>query len=89
VLDGYLHKEGPPVGEMPASRQLTAREREIVQLLAEGKTCRGVAESFRLERENGGDPPEQYYAETGTASVSDLVLFAIRNNIVHVSEPQK
>jgi len=89
VLDGYLHKEGPPVGEMPASRQLTAREREIVQLLAEGKTCRGVAESLGLSVKTAETHRSNIMRKLELHSVSDLVLFAIRNNIVHVSEPQK
>jgi DNA-binding NarL/FixJ family response regulator len=55
VLDGYLGKKSKPAdGESPRSR-LTPRQREIVQLLAEGKSSKG------------GDPSCQYNAAAGVS----------------------
>ena len=46
VLDGYLHR-GPEL-ERPLKDRLTPREREVVQLLAEGKTSKEVASVLNL-----------------------------------------
>jgi DNA-binding NarL/FixJ family response regulator len=87
VLDGYLHKDAP-TADTPIARQLTAREREIVQLLAEGKTCRGVAEALGLSVKTAETHRSNIMRKLDLHSVSDLVIFAIRNNIVHVSDPE-
>ena len=87
VLDGYLHKDAP-VADTPLARQLTAREREIVQLLAEGKTCRGVAEALGLSVKTAETHRSNIMRKLDLHSVSDLVIFAIRHNIVHVSDSE-
>lgn len=87
VLDGYLHKDAR-AADAPVARQLTAREREIVQLLAEGKTCRGVAEALGLSVKTAETHRSNIMRKLDLHSVSDLVIFAIRNNILHISEPE-
>src|SRR5215471_17638850 len=45
VLNGYLDRNGD---DKPVKDRLTAREREVVQLLAEGKTSKEVAVALNL-----------------------------------------
>jgi DNA-binding NarL/FixJ family response regulator len=71
----------------PGAAQLTPREREIVQLLAEGKTCRQVAEALGLSIKTADTHRSKIMRKLQIHSIRDLVLFAIRNNIVQVGDP--
>jgi DNA-binding NarL/FixJ family response regulator len=89
VLEGYL-KQGTP-GAQPATTQtrnrLTPREREIVQLLAEGKSTKEVAVALGLSVKTAETHRSNIMRKLELHSVSDLVLYAVRNNIVHVVQP--
>jgi DNA-binding NarL/FixJ family response regulator len=71
----------------PGISQLTSREREIVQLLAEGNTCRQVAEALGLSIKTADTHRSKIMRKLNIHSIRDLVLFAIRNNIVQVGDP--
>jgi DNA-binding NarL/FixJ family response regulator len=71
----------------PGISQLTPREREIVQLLAEGNTCRQVAEALGLSVKTADTHRSKIMRKLNIHSIRDLVLFAIRNNIVQVGDP--
>ena len=71
----------------PGVSQLTPREREIVQLLAEGNTCRQVAEALGLSIKTADTHRSKIMRKLNIHSIRDLVLFAIRNNIVQVGDP--
>jgi DNA-binding NarL/FixJ family response regulator len=83
VLDGYLNSSSPPA---PRSK-LTPREREIVQLLAEGKSSKEVAVALGLSVKTAETHRSNIMRKLELHSVSDLVLYAVRNNIVHVVQP--
>ncbi|MBV8049707.1 MAG: response regulator transcription factor, partial [Acidobacteriaceae bacterium] len=69
----------------PVSRnRLTPREREIVQLLAEGKSTKEVAVALGLSVKTAETHRSNIMRKLQLHSVSDLVLYAVRNNIVHV-----
>ena len=63
---------------------LTPREREIVQLLAEGKSTKEVAVALGLSVKTAETHRSNIMRKLQLHSVSDLVLYAVRNNIVHV-----
>jgi DNA-binding NarL/FixJ family response regulator len=84
VLDGYLGRDARPTPEVPAGSRLTPREREIVQLLAEGKSSKEVAVALNLSVKTAETHRSNIMRKLELHSVSDLVLYAIRNNIVHV-----
>jgi DNA-binding NarL/FixJ family response regulator len=88
VLEGYLRKTASdtPFEVSPRAR-LTPREREIVQLLAEGKSSREVAEALGLSVKTAETHRANIMRKLHLHSVSDLVLYAVRNNIVHVVRP--
>ena len=83
VLDGYLDKKPRPSSEtdVPATR-LTPRQREIVQLLAEGKSSKEVAVALGLSVKTAETHRANIMRRLDCHSVSELVRYAIRNNII-------
>jgi DNA-binding NarL/FixJ family response regulator len=82
VLEGYL-KGGTKAVAVGRDR-LTPREREVVQLLAEGKSTKEVAVALGLSVKTAETHRSNIMRKLQLHSVSDLVLYAVRNNIVHV-----
>jgi DNA-binding NarL/FixJ family response regulator len=88
VLEGYLKNGvGSPSAPAPTRNRLTPREREIVQLLAEGKSTKEVAVALGLSVKTAETHRSNIMRKLELHSVSDLVLYAVRNNIVHVVQP--
>lgn len=83
VLEGYLKGTPGTVATTNRSR-LTPREREIVQLLAEGKSTKEVAVALGLSVKTAETHRSNIMRKLQLHSVSDLVLYAVKNNIVHV-----
>ncbi len=88
VLEGYLRRDnnGTPVAA-PTRSRLTPREREVVQLLAEGKSSKEVAVTLGLSVKTAETHRSNIMRKLELHSVSDLVLYAVRNNIVQVAQP--
>ncbi len=88
VLEGYLRRDnnGASVGTATRNR-LTPREREIVQLLAEGKSSKEVAVVLGLSVKTAETHRSNVMRKLDLHSVSDLVLYAVRNNIVQIARP--
>jgi DNA-binding NarL/FixJ family response regulator len=84
VLDGYLRPERGAGPEPPVRSRLTPREREVVQLLAEGKSSKEVAVVLGLSVKTAETHRSNIMRKLRLHSVSDLVLYAVRNNIVHM-----
>jgi len=80
VMDGYLGK-GPKVSEEGFS-QITGREREIVQLLAEGKSCKEVATILGISTKTAETHRSNLMRKLNCHSVAELVRYAIRNHLV-------
>lgn len=88
VLDGYLRRNTPGAeAEISTRSRLTPREREIVQLLAEGRSSKEVAVVLGLSVKTAETHRSNIMRKLELHSVSDLVLYAVRNNIVHVAQP--
>jgi DNA-binding NarL/FixJ family response regulator len=84
VLDGYLDqgpKKEKPQAESPKTR-LTPRQREIVQLLAEGKSSKEVAVQLGLSVKTAETHRANIMRRLDCHSVSELVRYAVRNNII-------
>ncbi len=81
VLRGYLtspiHVER---GISPG--QLSPREREIVQLLAEGKSNKEVADILGISVKTVETHRARIMGKLDLHSISDLVRYAIRNNVI-------
>jgi DNA-binding NarL/FixJ family response regulator len=83
VLDGYLGK-GPKVGQegQDDHSQITGREREIVQLLAEGRSSKEVANVLNLSVKTVETHRTNILRKLSCHSVSELVRYAVRNHII-------
>ena len=61
---------------------LTPRERQVTQLLAEGKSTKDVASTLNLSVKTAETHRSNIMGKLGLHSVSELVLYAVRNDIV-------
>jgi DNA-binding NarL/FixJ family response regulator len=82
VLMKYLNG-GNAVDAEPDTR-LTPREREIVQLLSEGKTNKEIAIELDISTRTVETHRANIMHKLGMESLSDLVRYAIRNKIVEL-----
>lgn len=85
VLEGYL--KGGTVAPSISRDRLTPREREIVQLLAEGNSTKQVAGMLGVSVKTAETHRSNVMRKLQLHSVSELVLYAVRNNLVHVTTP--
>jgi DNA-binding NarL/FixJ family response regulator len=83
VLEGYLHPGSE--SERHSRSVLTPREREVIQLLAEGKTTKEVATTLNLSVKTAETHRTNLMRKLDLHSVVDLTLYAVRNGIVHVA----
>jgi DNA-binding NarL/FixJ family response regulator len=88
VLDGFLERgNGNDLREpdlKPSSEALTSREREVIQLLAEGKTSKEVAVALNLSVKTAETHRTNLMRKLNLHSVADLTRYAVRNGIVQV-----
>ncbi len=76
VLQGYLHPQGGQKSE------LTPREREIIQLIAEGKATKEVAETLGITFKTAETHRTNLMRKLDLHSTADVVRYAIRHQIV-------
>jgi len=88
VLDAFLEREKrdsqDEIPSEPAGDVLTAREREVIQLLAEGRTSKEVAVTLNLSIKTAETHRTNLMRKLGLHSVADLTRYAVRNGIVQV-----
>ncbi|HEV2443282.1 MAG TPA: response regulator transcription factor [Steroidobacteraceae bacterium] len=80
VLDGYLRN--PSSAEEPGAGLLSPREREIVQLLAEGKSTKQVAAALGISVKTAETHRSNIMRKGEFGSLAELVRYAIRNHII-------
>jgi DNA-binding NarL/FixJ family response regulator len=86
LIDSY--RRGRGVGPFsPKLPQLSPREREVVQLLAESKTSKEVAMILNISLKTVETHRSNILLKLNLHSVTELVLYAVRNEIVHVQLP--
>jgi DNA-binding NarL/FixJ family response regulator len=82
MLNGYLSpSEDTQVTPQPV---LTPREREVIQLVAEGKSTKEVAIALSLSVKTAETHRTNLMRKLNLHSVADLTLYAVRNGIVHI-----
>jgi DNA-binding NarL/FixJ family response regulator len=82
MLDGYLRPHSDTQATSPGV--LTPREREVIQLVAEGKTTKEIATALSLSVKTAETHRTNLMRKLDLHSVADLTLYAVRNGIVHV-----
>ena len=80
VFEGYLANARGAAGT--ANSPLTPREREIVQLVAEGKSNKEVAAALGISVKTAETHRAAVIRKLELDSISDLVRYAIRNHII-------
>ena len=78
MLDGYLKDSAHARDKSP----LTPAERRVVQLLAEGKSNKEVANLQGISVKTAETHRANIMRKLGLRSMSDLVHYAIRNEII-------
>ena len=81
VLDDYLQRVREPAGRRYAV-ELTAREREVLKLIAEGNTNQDIAELLCLSRKTVETHRSNIMDKLNLHKVTDLVKYAIREGLV-------
>jgi DNA-binding NarL/FixJ family response regulator len=82
VLEGYLGKNPKETAPEGGGFRLTGRQREIVQLLAEGKSSKEVASALGLSVKTAETHRANIMRRLDCHSVTALVRYAIRNHII-------
>src|SRR5271156_3845292 len=82
ILDGFLKGDPRPKDSESGAVRLTPRQREIVQLLAEGKSSKEVAVALDLSVKTAETHRANIMRKLDCHSVSEVVRYAIRNKII-------
>jgi DNA-binding NarL/FixJ family response regulator len=69
----------------PTKEFLTSREREVLQLVAEGKGSKEIAVELDVSMKTVDTHRSNIMRKLDLHSVADLVLYAVKNNIVQVA----
>lgn len=81
MLDVYI-QHGQSQDETPMLAQLTAREREIVQLLAEGRGNKAVSALLGISVKTVETHRAAVMKKLAINSIAELVRYAIRNRVI-------
>jgi DNA-binding NarL/FixJ family response regulator len=88
VLAGFLDRgHRASHGDPPELPKLTPREGEVIQLLAEGKSSKEVASLLNLSTKTAETHRSNIMRKLGFHSIRDLVVYAVKNNIIQVQVP--
>ncbi|MBS7811850.1 response regulator [Roseococcus pinisoli] len=84
ILDGFLRAAAPDDGTKKDQEPLTTREREIVQLLAEGLSNKEVAKRLELSVKTVETHRSSAMRKLDVHSVVGLVHYAVRNKLTPI-----
>jgi DNA-binding NarL/FixJ family response regulator len=70
----------------PATKALSVREREVLQLLAEGKTSKDIAGTLHVALPTVETHRRQIMAKLGLRTIAELTKYAIREGITTVDK---
>jgi len=79
VMDDYIRHLAAT--DASGFSMLTAREREVLQLLAEGNSTKQIANSLHVSMKTVETHRQQIMNKLGVQSVADLVKYAIREGL--------
>ncbi|HEV8304171.1 MAG TPA: response regulator transcription factor [Gemmatimonadales bacterium] len=82
VVDAYLAAEQSPAGRLPGER-LTPRERQVLQLVAEGKTTKEIATILGVSVKTSESHRTRVMHKLGIHTAAGLVRYAIREGLVN------
>jgi len=81
VIDEYfLHRQGPST-ESPLE-MLSVRERQILQLVAEGNSSKEIAEMLHLATSTVATYRSRLMKKLGIGDLSELIRFAVKHGVI-------
>jgi DNA-binding NarL/FixJ family response regulator len=85
IAEGFKrHSVGPAVASLP---KLSAREREVVQLVTEGKRSKEIAVALNVSIKTAETHRANIFRKLKLHGIAELVMYAVRNKIVHLQFP--
>lgn len=82
LLDAYLVQGHRSTERTPDFKHLTDRERDVVPLLAQGRTNKAVSALLGISVKTVETHRNTIMRKLGISSVAELVRYAVRNNII-------
>ena len=82
LLSAYLDPERGSAARNGSATILTPREREIVQLIAEGKSGKATAAALGISEKTAETHRANIMRKLDIHSISELVRYAIRNHLI-------
>jgi DNA-binding NarL/FixJ family response regulator len=76
LIDDYLQKH--QVSQVPAMNRLSDRERQMLQLLAEGQSTKAIALRLNISPKTADANRRQLMEKLGISSIAELTKYAIR-----------
>jgi DNA-binding NarL/FixJ family response regulator len=80
VIDGFMRAE--PAAKLAQAQELSARQREVLQLIAEGKSSRDIAERLHLSVKTIETHRAQLMQRLDIYDVAGLTRYALRIGLV-------
>lgn len=87
VVNGYLGDRGAidhNGSQQGAQSLLSLREREIIQMLAEGNSNKHIAETLHLSVKTVETHRSNIMKKLNLKCIADLVMYAVRNQIIEI-----
>ncbi|HEV8048096.1 MAG TPA: response regulator transcription factor [Terriglobales bacterium] len=85
IMDGYKRHRAAPAPDNLT--RLSPREREVVQLVSEGKASKEIATILHMSLSTAETHRSNILRKLRLHSIAELVMYAVRNGIVHVHLP--
>jgi len=82
VLNGFLDRKRQPVAAHNKEGLLTSREREVIHLLAEGKSNKEVATALGIATKTAEAHRINIMRKLKLHSIAEVVRYAVRNQLV-------
>lgn len=84
VIEGYMNRL--PATEVTKGRALTARECEVLQLIAEGRSAKDIASALSVSVKTVETHRQQVMSKLGMHSVAELTKHAIREGLTPLEQ---
>lgn len=81
VVQGYLGQDGKKSNGGKAGSALSQREKEVLQLVAEGKPTKAIADELFISEKTVGAHRQNIMAKLGIRSVAELTKYAVREGL--------
>jgi two-component system response regulator NreC len=79
VVEDYVRQ--PVAGKVEGPARLSARDRQIIQMLAEGRSVKQIAMALHISPKTADASRRKIMQKLGVPSIADLVKYAVREGI--------